>query len=152
MSPFLYPLILILYSEFSPCNDTKWISRVLFYIYAISLFFYTTLPPVDIVILLNLGLYLTGYGLVYYKIKHLKIRVILIVLGVLQCINHLCLYNVNYTIYYMIPYYFEYSNLLLRELTVMCICSYNYDKKVGGNLRYVLFICYVFEYYFIIVY
>lgn len=151
MSPFLYPLILILYSEFSRCIETRWISRIFFYTYSVSLFFYSTLPPVGLVILLNLGLYLVGYGLIYYKINCTKVRVLLAILSILQCVNHLCLYHVNYTMYYLIPYYFEYSNLLLRELTVMCLCSYNYEKKVGGNLRYVLFICYVFEYYFIIV-
>lgn len=150
MSPFLFPFILILYGEFSQCNDTKWIARVLFYCYSITLIVSMVLPPTAGVLLVVLSVYLIGYTLVGYKIKSLRERITLLVLGLLQVINYISLYNVSYELYYLIPWYFEYSNIILREITLLCVTMYNLEKGLDHQLRVVLFFAYIVEYSYLL--
>ena len=150
MSPLLYPFILILVCEFSTDELTKWVSRVMFYIYSIAMIVSLYFPSTSQTLFVVMMVYLVGYSFLIYKVKLIRIRVILGTLLILQSINYISLLSNNYSLYYMIPYYFEYSNIILRELSVMCITLCCITKGVDKRLKFGILFVYIMEYSYLV--
>ena len=149
MSSLLFPLLLILYGE---CSEDKLIrvsARVMFYGYALSNLLFTILPPVDTTILWASLPYFVSYGYLAYIHKQVCSRLLLAGLALLQVINYLSLYFQSYTLFLTIPFYFEYSNIILRELHIFLITMCSSDFKVDTRLKILTLIFYFVEYSYI---
>lgn len=149
MSPFLLPLLLILYAECSVDAKTKITSRFLLYAYFLALVFMSILPPAGFSILMALVSYLLCYGYLIYVNDKILVKVILFLLSVLQCLNYISIYSESYQTFLVIPFYFEYSNMILRELTVLCIGLCTVDFKTDFNIKVLTVILYLIEYSYI---
>lgn len=150
MSPFLYPIVLILCSELSTDRYTRIVARSLLYGYFLSLFILTYLEPTSLTILLAGIPFLLSYGYIYFKVRQIKILIPLIVLSILQIINFSSLYFVNFDIILSIPFYLEYSNIILRELSLMCVALCTNSFKVDTRLKTYVFVLYLVEYSYIV--
>jgi len=149
MTPLLFPVIMILYSEFSSDKDTRLFARVSIFTYLMALVVSLNFPVQSFTLLIVLFVYLIGYSILLWNIKHWRVRVLLIVLILLQSVNYISLYFVSYQVYYLIPFYMEYSNIILRELTVLAtsICCI---EKADLKLKIGIFGAYLIEYSYLI--
>lgn len=150
MSPFLLPIILILYGEKSSDKLTRYTSRVFFYIYSWVILIGLYFPFPDAVLLITCVSFVIGYSYLFVKIKFLRVRLLLGVLILLQIINYISLYTTSYTLFYMIPFYMEYSSHILRELTVMSVSLVCIEKGVDTRLKLSILGLYIIEYSYLV--
>lgn len=150
MSPFLFPILLILFSEFSKDKGTRDASRWFLIGYSLSLMCSMWLPPLSLTFIPVCSCLVISYLVIGCKIKLLRVRLLLLVLASLQIMNYTSLYYIDYTWYYKIPFYFEYSNTILRETTIACIALCNVDKTIDKKLRISVFIAYLIEYAYLL--
>ena len=149
MSPFLFPILLLIYGECSEDKLTRFTSRLLFYGHCFSLILMTTLPPDSSYILLYSLPYFVSYGYLIHRSTITPVKVLLSLLTVLQCFNYLSLYFQSYTLFMALPFYFEYSNVILREISMMCVCFCTRSFKVDVRLKLLTLILYLIEYSYI---
>lgn len=150
MTPLLYPILLLIIGELSSDDLTKWVSRVLLYIYAVSLVILTyaptsveTLPSAMIVSII-------GYSVILHKVDLVRVRVSVLTLMVLQTINYLSVIYNDYTLVTTVPYYFEHSHLVLRELSVIVVTTCNIKMGVDSKLKLGILLGYLMEYLYLI--
>ena len=150
MTPLLFPIIMMLYSELSVDKLTRFCARNTLYMYCMVLVISLSLPVQSLTLLFVLGVYVIGYSFLFWKVKLWRIRVLFIVSLFLQIVNYLSLYYVSYEWFYMIPYYMEYSNIILRELSVIAVSMCCIDKGTDIKLKVGVLGAYLIEYSYLV--
>lgn len=150
MSPFLFPLVLILYGECSSEKLTRHVARCLFYSYTFSILIFTVLSPTNLTIVTAYIPYCLVYVYLIFKVKIKVVKFIILLLLILQSINYLSLYLESYTLLLTLPFYFEYSNIILRELTIISIASCTFNFKTDYEIKVITVVLYLIEYSYII--
>lgn len=150
MTPLLYPILLLIICEISTDDLTKWVSRVMLYIYAISMVILTYLPTSSETLFSAMIVSVIGYSVLLHKIGFIRIRVVVLTLLILQIINYLSVIYNDFTLVYSIPYYFEHSNIVLRELSVIAVTSCCIKKGVDSKLKIGILLGYIMEYFYLI--
>jgi len=149
MSPLLFPLLLLLYGEGSEDKVTRLTARVLFYGYSVSILLFTILPEFDYNIILASLPYFVSYGYIFYTSKQTSIKILTGTLFVLQGISFTSIYFNSYELLLLIPFYFEYSNIILREFSIILLGMCTADLKTDSRLKILTFIFYFVEYSYI---
>jgi len=149
MSPLLFPLLLLLYGEGSEDKVTRLTARVLFYGYSVSILLFTTLPEFDYNIILASLPYFVSYGYIFSTSKQTSIKILTGILFVLQGISFTSIYFNSYELLLLIPFYFEYSNIILREFSIILLGMCTADLKTDSRLKILTFIFYFVEYSYI---
>ena len=150
MTPFLFPIIMMLYSEKSSDKLTRFCARNTLYMYCMALLVSLYLPVQSLTLLFVLGVYMVGYSFLFWKVKFWRVRVLFIISLFLQIVNYLSLYYVSYEWFYTIPYYMEYSNIILRELSVIAVSMCCIDKGTDIKLKVGVLGAYLIEYSYLV--
>lgn len=123
MSPFLLPIILIIYGEFSKGYETRYISRILFYSYTLSIIFPLYIQS-SASILVGLFILLFGIGYTFTITNNVLSRVFMTIPMMISFLSYTSIYLEDYTFLLSVPFYGDYSHTIFREcllLSVICI-------------------------------
>jgi hypothetical protein len=150
MAIILLPLLLLLYAEFSKDSGTRATARLLLYGYAGSVMAYALMAPTASAIIVSGSLLLIGYALVFVKVRVLKTLPLLIILFLLTLGNTLSLVFNNFDIIASIPFYAQYSNIILRESTMIVVFLCNTKKGEDFEINCIAFILYISEYLYLL--
>ncbi|AUR89285.1 TMhelix containing protein [Vibrio phage 1.121.O._10N.286.46.C4] len=124
MIPYLLFIILLMYGEFSKDIHTRFISRTLLYCYAT----YQLLPNIllfsDEYIVVGNFVMMSGIGYVIIRARNLISRFAFIVAGLSFTLNTVAIYLQEYTILLSIPYYAEYSHIIIRESLITGVAAF----------------------------
>ena len=149
MSPFILPLILFLYGEYSKDLDTRFVARILFYSQTLAVLLPMYMPSADQGLIL--GVMLSCGGLAYC-IATCKTYVSKIVfcLSLLCCfINYSSIYLKDFTFILSIPYYKDYSHMIIRECMVAGVANmalHQRDRWADMHVNYIVAVVYILEF------
>ncbi|CAH9014955.1 putative TMhelix containing protein [Vibrio phage 424E50-1] len=139
MIPYLLPIVLLMYGEFSKDIHTRFIARVLFYSYAMSYILAGQIPlDNNQEILFNSGILCLGLSYAVVRCRNLISRIpfMLALFGV--TLNTISLYLGDFRIIEILPYYANNSHYLIRECILFGIGSFGLWKRVGLERDYTL--------------
>lgn len=123
MSSFLLPIVLIIYGEFSRGCETRYVSRILFYSYTLSIIFPLYIDS-NYSILVGLFTLLAGFGYTFTITDNIFSRVFITIPILVSFLSYTSIYLEDYTFLLSVPYFGDYSHLIFREcllLSVICI-------------------------------
>lgn len=135
MFPFLLPMILFIYGEFSSCIETRFVSRSLFYTYMFSLFVPMYAPSHLLGVALA-GITLTaGLLFVICATPSLFSKVCFSITVVTTVVSYVALYTQDYTFILSLPYFADNSHLFFRESILAGLVAIT-PHKVWTNYEY----------------
>lgn len=123
MFPFLFPMLLFLYGEFSSCMDTRFVSRSLFYTYMFSLFVPMYAPTHQLGVLLAALTLVAGLLFVIFEVSSLFAKTCFGMTLITVLISYTALYTQEYAFVLAIPYFADHSNLIFRETILAGLIS-----------------------------
>lgn len=130
MLPYLLPICLFIYGEFSKGRNTRFISRILFYTYTLSVLFPLYSDTSKEAILLAMMILITGIGYCIATLHSIFGKAALCVALVSSVLNYIALYLQDYTFLQTIPYYVDYSHLIFRESLILGISVSSIEEKL----------------------
>ncbi|AUR92313.1 TMhelix containing protein [Vibrio phage 1.170.O._10N.261.52.C3] len=136
MLPFIFPLILIMYGEYSSDLNIRYVSRCILYSYALSFIFPFYLDDHTFSIMAGAAIFLSG--LVYATIfceSNLS-RFSFIMAGVIASANYATIILQDYYLL-QFPLYATYSNTVMRDLILAGIAYLNYTKTFDRKLDFI---------------
>ncbi len=149
MSPLLFPVLLMLYGELSEDEDTRKLARLFFYSYACSVLIFTFMSPTVIPILLSLVFLIATPVYILSQKPVTRLKPFLCLLIGLYSLNGISVVTQSYNLILNLPLYFEYSNIILRECTILTIGLHNITKGVDTRLKIITGVLYLVEYSYI---
>lgn len=149
MSPLLLPFVLILYALKGKCPSTRLTSNILFYGYTLSVLVYTYFPETSQAVVLSWLSLLTSYLTIFLKVTVWRVKSLLVILTGLVTLNSFSVLFNSFDLLLLSTFYVNYSNIILRELTVLCVALCNIDKGVDRQIQITVFIAYLVEYAYI---
>lgn len=133
MAPYLLPLILIIYGEFSKDINTRFLGRILFYSYACSQFIVPQLLQGNSLILGSMASFCFGVGYCVVRCRNTLSRISFGLSGICYCLNSVAMYLQDYTLLLSIPYYADVSHLIIREGLLTGIATFAVWKEHEGD-------------------
>lgn len=146
MSPLLLPIVLLLFSEFSKNGKTRFVSRWFLYGYSFSVLIYVFYPTTTFTIICSGLILLISNFYIIHKIQIKRIYLPILLLSLLHILNLIILLIPLHSIHYYVPVYTSFSNIILRELTILTVTLCNYSWKKDLELNLILIILYFAEY------
>jgi hypothetical protein len=129
MNPFILPIILMMYGEFSTGCKTRFISRVLFYSYTSSVLLPTYIIDHQQAILLGGVILVYGLGYCIVQIKDWLSRAALWIAAGLSFMTYTSLYLRDYAIVLQAPFIGDYSNDIFRACLLVAVTSLSLAEK-----------------------
>lgn len=123
MIPFLLPLCLLLYGEFSKGLNTRYTSRILFYTYTLSVLFPLYTDNTASAIAVASCMLVIGLSYCIVLIPSTIGRIALTVALTTALLNYGTLFLQDTTFLFSIPYYPDYSHLIFRESLVIGVTA-----------------------------
>lgn len=130
MLPYILPLCLFLYGEFSKGSNTRYISRILFYTYTLSVIFPLYQDNAQEAILVAMLVLITGVGYCIATIHSIFGKIALGMALSSALLNYISLYLNDYTFLLSIPHYADYSHLVFRESLIIGISISSIEEKL----------------------
>ncbi len=149
MYPLLLPIVLIMYGEFSREVHTRFISRVLFYSYAFSYFIGEELSSdLKHQVLTNVML-VAGLGYVIIRCRNVLSVVPFTLAALCVILNTASIFLGDYTFLLSIPYYADYSHIIIRESILAGVAAFaiwnTYNLERDYRLTVITFWMWVVE-------
>ncbi|QVW05519.1 anti-holin [Vibrio phage ICP1] len=140
MIPFLLPLILWLYGEFSKDMTTRYISRTILYGYAFSVIFQSYVPA-EYSLYVGMGIFLSAMTLSLFYATTKTTQVCFSLVIILVFINFWSLITNDPYIVQNFPLYSNNSNQVIRELILFGVFNFRNGDIIGGNDEYLATLC-----------
>lgn len=137
MIPYLLPLILLMYGEFSKDMDSRFIARVLFYTYTLSQLIPISLTDPSHVLIGSWVIFTSGLGYCVIWCRNIVSRLCFLLASLTWTLNTWSLYLNDYTILLAIPYYADYSHFIVREsiLAGLAYFEIGYTRNKDADWR-----------------
>ncbi len=136
MLPYLLPLILILYGEFSQDIDTRFLGRVLFYTYTLSLVLPQTADTVESSILGSWAIFTFGIGYCAVRCRNWITRFCFFIAAVSLSLSSWSLVLNDFTLLLSIPYFADWSHVIIRESLITGLASFAIWREGDGDKDY----------------
>lgn len=152
MSPFLLPLILFLYGEFSKDLSTRYIARILLYSSTLSVIVPMYAPTAELSLIYGAAIFCGGISYCIATCHKRLSKVLLLIPLICTFLNYVSLYLKDYEFLLSIPYYAEYSHMMIREFLVMAVANLTLGLRTSEedkNLAFIVAGLYVMEYFYI---
>ncbi|BAV80889.1 hypothetical protein [Vibrio phage RYC] len=124
MIPYLLPIILILYGEFSKDIETRYVARNIFYSYALYQLLTIQLLPTSGFVFLSALLFSWGVGYAASRARNVVAKVALLASAFMVAVNSIALFTGNTELILQFPLYAENSHFWIRESLLTGLASF----------------------------
>lgn len=130
MFPFLLPVCLLLYGEFSKGKNTRYISRTLFYAYTLSTLLPMYVENSSYGVILAVLILIGGIGNCIAVMESHIGRASLLIALVSSTLNYSSLLLQDFTLLMSIPYYADYSHFVFRESLLIAVTMSSIEERL----------------------
>lgn len=136
MVPFIFPLILIMYGEYSSDLNIRYVSRCILYSYALSFIFPFYIDNHTFSIILGAAVFTSGliYATIFCESNLSRFSFVLA--GVIALANYATIISQDYYLL-QFPLYATYSHIVMRDLILSGIAYLNYTKTFDRKLDFI---------------
>ncbi len=149
MSPFILPLVLLLYGEFSKDIDTRFVARILFYTQILAVYLPMYVPLANQGLLLGAMLSCGGLAYCIITCKNYTSKTVFCISLVCCFLNYSSIYFKDFTFILSIPYYKDYSHMIIRECMLTGVANmtlHQRDRWSDAKVSYIVVMIYVLEF------
>lgn len=130
LSPFILLIVFVIYGEFSNNIETRFVGRVLYYFYTMSVMVPMYIPNENYAVLTGLILSVGGLLLATLNSDNLISKIAFIFSSIVAFLSYTSIYFQDYTFLMSVPYFPEYSNIMFRDGCIVGLVSLGCRNKL----------------------